>query len=144
MSYTATEGSTIWEELWNNTGNATPPWGTEVNTTPPWDSNFNTTTADLNTSISINTTLAPPRPRPPSLTDILMQYSAYRMSLDVGYYGCAVLIALGTVTNILTIVVMTRRTLISTSTCFYFALLASVDLVVLYMGCLRRLLWVKV
>jgi len=112
-----------------------------------WSSSYGGTWDSTANGSENSSTLQPPsnataRPPPPSLTDILMRYSDYRMSLDLGLYGSAVLIAVGTITNILTIMVMTRRTLISTSTCFYFALLAAADLLVLYVSTLRRLLFV--
>lgn len=86
----------------------------------------------------------PTPPPPPRLgvEDILKRFPDYRNSLALGLYGCSAQIALGTVTNLLTIVVMTRRTMISSTTCFYFALLAVSDLLVLYSTCLRRLLYV--
>lgn len=93
-------------------------------------------------NITINTTVLPIRPQRPSLTEILMQTVEYRMSLALGRYGCPVQVVVGTLTNLLTLLVMTRPTMITSSTCWYFALLAVADLMVLYFSCLRRWLFV--
>ena len=87
-------------------------------------------------------TTPPPAPPRLSLEDILKQFPDYQNSLALGLYGCSAQIALGTVTNLLTIAVMMRRTMIASTTCLYFALLAVSDLLVLYSTCLRRLLYV--
>ncbi|KAK7116023.1 probable G-protein coupled receptor 139 [Littorina saxatilis] len=100
-------------------------------TSTPWNATDNTTLPSY-----------PHAPPPPSLTDILRMYPDYRIAQDLGLYGCSVQIAVGTITNLLTIAVMTRRTMMASTTCFYFALLAVGDLMVLYFASLRRLLYV--
>ncbi|XP_076444319.1 galanin receptor type 2-like [Babylonia areolata] len=116
---------------------ASPPTPTPPPPNDTWS--FNSSDADNN-----NVTQAT---RPPINIDdifliILKTFPDYRDSLALGRYGCAVQVGVGTVTNLLTVMVMTRRSLLTSTTCFYFALLAVADLFVLYFSCLRRLLYV--
>ena len=96
---------------------------------------------DAQSWLPANTTeLTRPPMNPPTFLDIIRQYQDYKTSRKMILYGCSLQIAVGTATNLLTMVVMTRRTMIKSTTCFYFAVLALVDLMVLYFSCLRHLL----
>ena len=113
--------------LWNSSTTA-------YNTTDP-NSDLNSTQPPATTDPDSNST----RPPPPllDLNDLLMGILEYRLSRYLGIYGYPVLILLGTVGNVLSLVVMTRRTMIGSSTCFYMAVLSVADTILLYFGCLR-------
>ncbi|KAL8606914.1 hypothetical protein ACOMHN_048710 [Nucella lapillus] len=109
---------------------------------PPTTEKPDVTSSSWSFSASTNTTTAT---RPSfSLEDffvaVLRTYPDYRNSEALGLYGCSAQVAVGTVTNLLTVAVMTRKALFLSTTCVYFTFLAAADLCVLYFGCLRRLL----
>lgn len=101
----------------------------------------------------MNTTLIPTTPVYDEITEddgpsaeedsvhaILMHYIEYRISRYVGIYGYPLVTFLGTVGNVLSFLVMKRKSMRNNSTCFFMSVLAVADTVVLYFGCLRR--WV--
>lgn len=98
---------------------------------------FNTTE---NGTVPTTTSLRPLPPRLPSLAELLMRYPEYVWAFNLARYVFPIIIGLGTVGNILSFLVMLRRTMIITPTCFYMAILAISDTVILYVDCLRK--WV--
>jgi len=77
-------------------------------------------------------------PKLPTLSDILMEHSEYVWAVNLGIYVFPVIIGLGTIGNVLSFLVMIRRTMIITPTCFYMAILAVSDTIILYVNCLRK------
>lgn len=88
-----------------------------------------------------NTTDGPPAgisPPPDLILRILETFLEFRISQYLGIYGYPALIVIGSLGNALSFVVMTRKTMVTVSTCFYMAVLAVADTIVLYFSCLRR------
>ncbi|XP_069138819.1 uncharacterized protein [Argopecten irradians] len=93
---------------------------------------------------SSNSTTPPPLPddsgppvEMPTIWDILEQYPTYMWSRYLGLYVYPIIIFLGTVGNVISFVVMIRKTMIHSSTCFYLAVIAVVDTLVLFFSGIR-------
>ncbi len=71
--------------------------------------------------------------------ETLMQFAAYRLHKKLLLYAPPVLLILGTLGNVFSVVVLTRKSMRRRSTYFYLIVLAVTDTVVLYVGLLR--LW---
>ncbi|KAL3848132.1 hypothetical protein ACJMK2_019009 [Sinanodonta woodiana] len=69
------------------------------------------------------------------------EYTEYKAAIVIWMYCSPILIVIGTVGNILSIVVLVRRSLRSSTTMYYLTVLAGSDLCALYFGLLR--LWVE-
>lgn len=96
---------------------------------------------DTTENVSLPTTTPDgvrPMPPTPSLTDLLKPYAEFVWADNLGRYVFPVIIGLGTIGNILSFLVMVRRAMIITPTCFYMAILAISDTVILYVDCLRK------
>ncbi|ESP02468.1 hypothetical protein LOTGIDRAFT_138366, partial [Lottia gigantea] len=59
------------------------------------------------------------------------------MAQNIGIYTNPILFILGTIGNFLSVLVMTRTSMIKSSTCYYMAALAVADTSVLFCACLR-------
>ncbi|KAK6180130.1 hypothetical protein SNE40_012335 [Patella caerulea] len=94
-------------------------------------------TTENSTLLWNTTTTESPSPPVLDLITILSLYSHYRWSRYLGIYTNPVLIVLGTIGNFLSFLVMTRKSMIKSSTFYYMAALAVADTLVLYFGCLR-------
>ncbi|XP_060582119.1 probable G-protein coupled receptor 139 [Ruditapes philippinarum] len=77
-------------------------------------------------------------PKPLTIDDILGVYWEYNTARELGLHGYPVIIALGTMGNILTLLVMLRKKMRQRTTCFYMAIIAMFDTLVLYFACLRQ------
>ncbi|CAG2221375.1 unnamed protein product [Mytilus edulis] len=101
-------------------------------------------TENITENITITTSIIPEiggdPPRRPTLQEILMAYSEYVWAVNLGTYVFPIIIGLGTIGNVLSFLIMIRRTMIITPTCFYMAILAISDTTILYVDCLRK--WV--
>ena len=99
---------------------------------------------NITENITITTSIIPDiggdPPRRPTLQEILMAYSEYVWAVNLGTYVFPIIIGLGTIGNVLSFLIMIRRTMIITPTCFYMAILAISDTTILYVDCLRK--WV--
>ena len=77
--------------------------------------------------------------RPMTLHEFLMNgYPEYVTAHNLGLYGYPVLIILGTIGNILTLLIMIKPSMRATSTCFYMASLAIFDTLTLYFNCFTK------
>ncbi|KAK2148427.1 hypothetical protein LSH36_498g00061 [Paralvinella palmiformis] len=72
-----------------------------------------------------------------SYEEPLMEFPAYRLHKRLITYLPPILILLGTIGNVLSVIILSRRSLRKQSTYFYLATLSSADTVVLYVGLLR-------
>lgn len=68
-------------------------------------------------------------------------YPAYNVAMDLLIYVLPVIIVLGTVGNILSFIVMMQREMRKSSTCFYLAILAIADTIILYVSGLKT--WIR-
>ncbi|XP_071105022.1 probable G-protein coupled receptor 139 [Haliotis cracherodii] len=101
---------------------------------------FDVDMTENGTNSTLNGTDGGIRPPMPSfdLETILNSYVEYRWSRYLGIYCYPILVVLGTIGNVLSFIVMTRKTMLRSSTCYYMAVLAVADTMVLYFGCLRK------
>ena len=74
----------------------------------------------------------------PTLEDLLSVFWEYRVSQVLGLYVFPVIIGLGTLGNVLSFLVLIRKSMRSSSTCFYMIFLAVADTMVLYFDTLRK------
>ena len=109
--------------------------------TTPNDLDLSTTTvADITIAMTTTTQRPPPNPGPPmTLHDYLMQtYWQYSRAHNLGLYGYPMIIILGTIGNLLTLLIMLKPSMRMTSTCFYMAVLAIFDTLALYFNCFTK------
>ncbi|XP_053406318.1 putative G-protein coupled receptor F59B2.13 [Mercenaria mercenaria] len=96
---------------------------------------------NLSSSIANRTTLSTTTTTSdisPPIDDILSVYWEYNTAYNLGLYGFPVLIILGTIGNILSLVVMLRENMRRRTTCFYMSMVAIFDTLVLNFSCLLQ------
>ncbi|XP_053405382.1 CX3C chemokine receptor 1-like [Mercenaria mercenaria] len=76
--------------------------------------------------------------KPLTIDDILGVYWEYNTAHNLGLYGYPVILILGTIGNIVTLLVMLRKKMRRRTTCFYMSMVAVFDTLVLYFACLRQ------
>ena len=69
------------------------------------------------------------------ITDLWISSPEYALGLVLRTYLLPVIVALGTIGNVLSIVVLSRKNLRQTALCFYIAVFCITNTLVLYMGC---------
>lgn len=97
-----------------------------------------TSTSVSSTSQFMSTVVNTYVPKSLTIDDILGVYWEYNTAHNLGLYGYPVIIILGTIGNILTLLVMVREKMRQRTTCFYMAMIAVFDTLVLYFSCLRQ------
>ncbi|KAK3098051.1 hypothetical protein FSP39_015603 [Pinctada imbricata] len=100
----------------------------------------------LNSTVMVNdsdvqdVTLDPGQDQPPvqTLEDIMNEFWEYRVSNILGIYIFPIIVGLGTIGNLLSFLVFIRKSMRSSSTCFYMMVMAVADTLVLYFNALRK------
>ncbi|KAK6180005.1 hypothetical protein SNE40_012230 [Patella caerulea] len=78
----------------------------------------------------------------PPLADLLKDFYEYQLALNLVIWLFPLIIIGGTIGNLLSLVVMLRREMRQTSTCFYLATLAITDTSVLYISAFKT--WIRI